>query len=209
MRKQIALTVFSILATGVIAGGIFAQEQVVEPQLIDNFDKQGNVFGGRSSTYVKEPSAVRARRNNKVFRGERGSSLELKYKKVTEGGPYGKGGWCGYYSVIKSGPREYFDASGYTYLTFWVKGKKGGENFKVGLADQVWEQREDSMKSEQIGEYLPAGKVTTEWQKAKIPLEDFWVETTKLASIAICFEAECFPDEGGRGTVFIEDMQFE
>ena len=94
-------------------------------------------------------------------------------------------------------------------MTFQVKGVNGGESFKIGVADESWDQREDSMKSEKVDVYLDEGKVTTEWQKAKIPLEDFWVDTKKLASIAICFEADCFSEGGGKGTVFIDDVQFE
>ena len=184
-------------------------ESALNPHLIDNFEKQGNIFGGRSGTYRKEPSGVVARKSKDVYYGDSGNSLELSYKKESEGGSDEKGGWCGYYSVIKQGPRKYFDASAYTYLTFQLKGKKGGESFKIGVADESWYQLEDSMKSEKVDFYLEEIKVTTEWQKAKIPLADFMVDTKKLASISICFEAECFPEGGGKGTVFIDDLQFE
>ena len=203
--------IFNLTAVGCIlfSTQLLAQEKTVTPRLIDNFERQGNTFGGRSSTYMQQPSGILARRTDEVFYGEEGRSLELRYKKAAEGGPHGKGGWCGYYTIVKKGPRKYYDASAYTYLTFWVKGAKGGENFKIGLADEVWDQREDSMKSEQIGAYLEAGKITTEWQKARIPLEDFWVDTKKLASIAVCFETECFPDGGGKGTVYLDELKFE
>ncbi|MCB1196095.1 hypothetical protein KDK77_07905 [bacterium] len=207
MKKILNILTGSLVCLCAIS--VYAQEESsVEPRLIDNFEKQGNTFGGRSSTYMQAPSAVLAVRSEEIFHSDK-RSLELKYKKAAEGGPYGKGGWCGYYTVIKDGPRKYYDASAYMYLTFWVKGEKGEENFKIGVADEVWDQREDSMKSEQIGAYLEAGKITTEWQKAKIPLEDFWVDTKKLASLAICFESECFPSGGGKGTIYIDDLQFE
>lgn len=202
-RKLTFLSIFFITSLS------FAQQSSAEPKLIDNFEKKGNEFGGRSSTYMKEPSGIVARRTDRDHHGESGQSLFLGYKKATEGGPFGKGGWCGYFTVIKQGPRQYFDASAYQYITFWVKGDKGGENFKVGVADATWDQREDSMKSEEIGVYLEAKKITTEWQQARIPLEDFWVDTSKLASIAICFETECFPEGGGKGTIYIDDLYFE
>lgn len=203
----------SILVAGMLCGALFsagtitAQDQ--SPVLIDNFDKQGNTFGGRSSTYMKEPSGIFAGRDDKVYHGDSGKALKLRYKKAEQGGPYGKGGWCGYYSVIKSGPRQYFDATPYKYLTFWVKGAEGGENFKVGFADEAQEQREDSVKSEEIGVYLPDGKITTEWQQARIPLDEVFVDLSKMASLAICFEGDCFPGGGGKGTVYIDDMYFE
>ncbi len=216
-NKMTFMWIISILILG--AGVNFAQDndgqagktetKGIESKLIDNFDKQGNTFGGRSSTYMEQPSGIMARRTDEVFYGNSGKSLELRYKKANEGGKFGTGGWCGYYSVIKTGPRQFFDASGYKYLTFYVKGEKGGENFKIGMADEVWEQREDSMKSDQIGAYLKDGKITTEWQKVQIPLNDFWIDNKKLASIAICFEGDVFPEGKGEGTVYIDDMKFE
>ncbi|MDD4878829.1 MAG: glucoamylase family protein [Candidatus Omnitrophica bacterium] len=59
------------------------------------------------------------------------------------------------------------DLSKYGAVTFWVKGGKGGEIFKVGMKDgSSFEEKLD------IKTYLPAG-VTTEWQKVTIPLADF------------------------------------
>ncbi len=194
-----------LCGTLISAGTLTAQDK----QLIDNFDKQGNEMGGRSSTYVKEPSGIFAGKDGNIKYGESGKSLKLRYKKANEGGPFGKGGWCGYYSVIKSGPRQYFDASAYNYLTFWVKGANGDENFKIGVADEAQEQREDSVKTEEIAVYMPDGKITTEWQQARIPLDEVFVDLSKLASIAICFESDCFPDGSGKGTVYIDDMYFE
>ncbi|MDX9702947.1 MAG: hypothetical protein RBU23_07880 [Candidatus Auribacterota bacterium] len=202
-----------LLLAGVLCGSLISvsglKAEGKAPLLIDNFDKQGNSFGGRSSTYVKEPSGIFAGNDSNIKRGDAGRSLKLRYKKANQGGPYGKGGWCGYYTIVKSGPRSYFDATGYTYLTLWVRGEEGGENFKIGVADEAQEQREDSVKTEEIGVYLPAGKITTEWQQARIPLDEVFVDLEKLASLAICFEGDCFPDGGGKGTVYIDDMYFE
>ena len=209
MKKKKILIGLAIYALAILPNFVQGEEKTNEPRLIDNFEKQGNTFGGRSSTYMQEPSGIAARRTDEIFYGEKGKSLELRYKKAGDGGPYGKGGWCGYYSVIKEGPRKYYDASSYQYLTFYVKGAKGEENFKIGVADETWFQREDSMKSEQISVYLKDKKITTEWQQAKIPLEDFWVDTKKLASIAVCFEAECFPAGQGKGLIYLDNFKFE
>ena len=58
-----------------------AQEAKV--RVIDNFEKQGNTFGGRSSTYMQQPSGVVARRTGEVYYGDSGKSLELRYKKAS------------------------------------------------------------------------------------------------------------------------------
>jgi hypothetical protein len=179
-----------------------------DPFLIDDFEKEGNLLGGRSNTYEKEPSKALAMRIGEEHFGGAGRALMIKYDKKAEGGPYGTGGWCGYYTTLRSGTK-YFDATPYKSITFQIKGQAGGENFKVGLADKHWEELGDSVKSEDITKYLPQGKVTTDWQKATVPLEAFFLEHSQIASLAICFVSECFPTGAAKGTVYIDDLKLE
>lgn len=176
--------------------------------LIDDFNKSSNLLGGRASVYQRAPSRALAIQTTSQHCGSGGKSLMLKYDKKGEGGPYGMGGWCGYYSLLKKG-NNYFDASSYKTLTFYVKGAKGDENFKVGLADKHWDRVGDSVKSDEIGNYLPAGKITTQWQKATIPLDVFFIDFKEVASIAICFETDCFPGGAGKGTVYLDELKLE
>jgi len=92
---------------------------------------------------------------------------------------------------------------------FLFRGEQGGEAFMVGLADRHWDKIGDSVKSEVIGKYLPAGRVTMAWQKATIPLDAFFVDYAKLGSIAISFEADAFPEGKGSGTVYVDDLALE
>ena len=179
-----------------------------EPFYADHFEKATNLLGGRTSVYEQAPSRAMASDTDREHYGPAGKSLVIRYDKQNTGGSNGAGGWCGYYSVLKVGPK-YFDASGYTKLTFWVKGDKGGENFKVGMADRRWEQVGDSVKSEEIGAYLKDKKITTEWQQAAIPLDAFFIDMKEVASFSICFESECFPDGKGQGTIYIDEIAFE
>ena len=175
--------------------------------LVDDFEGASNKLGGHSSTYVMAPSRALALQADKE--GKAGSkALMLKYDKKPKGGPYDSGGWCGYYTLLKAGSR-YFDATPYQALTFWVKGDAGSENFVVGLADKHWDDVGDSVKSEEIGKYLAAGKLTTEWQKATIPLSTFMLEMKELASIAVCFEGSVLPGGEGKGTVYLDDLTLE
>ena len=178
-----------------------------ETFLIDDFETPSNKLNSRSNIYVQEPSRALQVRTPDQFHGGNGS-LMVKYDKKGTGGPYDSGGWCGYYTQVKSG-QQYLDASAYTKLTLWVKGAKGDENFVIGVADRHWDEVGDSVKSEQIGKYLPAGQVTTEWQPATVPLATFMVDMKELASVAICFEGACFPSGEGKGTVYIDDLQLE
>ncbi|MBU1078023.1 MAG: CIA30 family protein, partial [Spirochaetes bacterium] len=134
--------------------------------------------------------------------------LKLRFDKKGEGGPYGNGGWCGYYTLVKAG-KDYLDVSKYKSLTLWVKGEHGGENFKIGGADQTYETIGDSAKSENIWTYLPEKKITTQWQKLVIPLDSIFIEWSMLASISFCFETELYESGASKGIVYIDHIQFE
>ena len=186
---------------------VFAANAGADPLKVDDFEGAGNSLGGRSSTYVMAPSRALALKSETNAHGG-AKALLLKYDKKDKGGPYDSGSWCGYYTLLKGGPRH-FDASGYKSITFWVRGEAGGEDFVVGVADRHWDEVGDSVKSESVTRYLPSGRITLEWQQATIPLSVFMVETKELASIAFCFEGSLFPGGAGKGTVFIDDLKLE
>ncbi|MCP5462589.1 MAG: hypothetical protein H7A34_05360 [bacterium] len=182
--------------------------------VIDDFEEPSklNLLHGMTNVYLMAPSRVMM----STAVDERDSTktvvLKLKFQRFGEGGPYGKGGWCGYYSAVKEMLKtgtKYFDATNYTYLTLWVRGEIGGENFILGMSDKHWDKAGDTVKSNQIIAYLPEKKITTKWQQARVPLSDFMLDLSKLASIAISFERECFPDGIGDGVVYIDDIAFE
>ncbi len=176
--------------------------------LIDDFEQgTANKLGGRSNTYVQEPSRALALRVKEQVKNGAGA-LMLKFDKKAKGGPYDSGGWCGYYTLLKTGSR-YFDATTYKSISLWVRGETGTENFVVGLSDRHWDEVGDSVKSEPIGKYLPQGKLTTEWQKATIPLDTFMIDMKELASIAVCFEGSVLPGGAGKGTVYVDDLELE
>ena len=180
--------------------------------VVDDFesDETRNKIGSRSNIYVMAPSRVMISRRDDVISGKPTKVLMIKYDKKNAGGPGGGGGWCGYYTLIKNERTgQYLDGSGYKYITFWVKGQKGDENFIVGLADEHWDKIGDSLKSEEIGIYLEKGKITTQWQKAKVPLDIFFLDYATLSAVTINFEASCFPESAGSGVVFIDDIALE
>ncbi len=93
------------------------------------------------------------------------------------------------------------DVSRYKYLTFWVKGEKGGERIEVTFRDA------DAVS------YMPQLKykisdATTAWQKVVIPLDKVKgkVNLTVLDNIGIAFG----PDVGnGKGAmVYLDDFVF-
>jgi len=172
---------------------------------VSHFNKRQNELGGNSSVYQQAPSKAMVTLVSDGAYDAGGKALKVDFDKKGSGGPYGKGGWCGFYTLLKQ-DETYFDGSRFKTLHFQVKGTTGEENFKVGLADKQWDQLGDSVKSEEIGKYLPSGKITTEWQEAVIPLEAFYLDYTELASIVIAFETDVFPQGAGQGTVYIDEM---
>lgn len=198
--KKILLFVACCMLLG---SPVFAEEFAVS-----HFDKRTNELGGATSVYQQAPSRAAIALSSEVAQDTGGKSLKVTYDKKGVGGPYGKGGWCGFYTRLKI-QESLFNASSYKTLHFWVKGEKGDENFRVGIADRHWDELGDSVKSEDIGKYLPSGKMTTEWQRASVPLETFFIDFAELAAIAICFETDCFPEGAGTGTVYIDEMVLE
>ncbi len=56
---------------------------------------------------------------------------------------------------------------------------------------------------------MPAGKLTTEWQKATVPMDEYFLDNGKLASVSIVFESDLFPESGGAGTIYIDNIVLE
>ena len=198
------------------------------PVLVDDFDHEDgakNSLGNRANVFIKAPSKAMITARKETVQGKPTQVLMLKYDKRNSGGPFDSGGWCGYYTLLKSaaalvaptpqnpnpapGTDKYLDASGFKDLSFWVRGEKGDENFVVGLSDRQWDKLGDSVKSEEIGKYLPAGKLTKDWQKATIPLSEFFIDHSQLAAVSIVFEGDLFPETGHQGTVYIDNIELE
>lgn len=191
-------------------GSAFAEAK--EALVIDDFegDEIINSLGSKSNVYVKAPSKVMVTHTENTRQGKTGRVLLLRYAKENEGGPYGRGGWCGFYTLLKNETEgRYFDASNYKYLSFWVKGEVGDENFNVGLSDRHWDKIGDSLKSEEIIAYIEGDKIPTKWTYVRLSLEEFFLDHSQLASITINFEGDCFPEGKGSGIVYIDDIMLE
>ena len=196
--------------------------------LVDDFEgttEIKNKLGNRANVFQKAPSKAMVSVREDILQGRKTHVLLLRYDKKNSGGPFDSGGWCGYYTLLKSPgalvaptpenpnpapiEEQYLDGSALKAITFWVRGEKGDENFVIGLADRHWDRVGDSVKSQEIGKYLPSGKLTTEWQKATIPLDDFFLDYGQLASLSIVFEGDLFPETGHAGTIYLDDLTLE
>lgn len=188
-------------------------------QAIQDFSNEKTDMKGVSGTYQNSPSRISCQITSSAAYGKgKGKGLEIWYDKKNSGGKFGKGGFCGYFMLLTKHPKsenrnitdiKFFDASKYRYLTFRVKAYAGDENFKIGIADQMHAANDDSYKSNDVTDYTEGGRIGRDWQKVKIPLSDFFVDTQALYAVSICFEGSCFPDGISSGKILIDEIQFE
>ena len=128
--------------------------------VVANFDV-GNVnrLGGHFGSFAKAPGRAHARLDK---------GLRLSYTQTA--GTFA-GAWIHLFDD-RSHPskRVFLDATKVKWITFLVRGTRGGEKLIVKLADRDWEQKGDSLPIGPLDEFLPKGRVTRRWQRAWIPL---------------------------------------
>ncbi len=127
-----------------------------------------NAWGGKYNVYLREPSWARTFLDPDVHRSPWGHSLRVTAHREAEG-------YCGLWLKLypdSIGRRQFLDASPYQFLSLWVKGQKGGEDFELQLIDEAHANDDGSSPMRTLRAYLPKG-VTTEWQEVLIPLADF------------------------------------
>ncbi|MBC8351658.1 MAG: hypothetical protein H8E66_06695 [Planctomycetes bacterium] len=159
LRRQIVCAVSLLL----FASRVCAESPSV---LIDNFDDGvQNELGGYRSTFAAAPSTVSAMRVADIARGAGGRSVRIAADRADRG-------FCGYWIHLfdmRAIERRYYDASRFAYLSLWVRGAEGGEDFLIKLADERWISKQDSVTFAQASHVLRDG-ITTNWQELVIPL---------------------------------------
>ena len=164
---------------------------------VDDFENEGvNLAGGLSDTTVGRFSACYASYESDSSNNEYGRILRLDYDK--------KGGdWCVYYSVLNIRGENYVDLTDFEAVSFKVKGTQGGEQFKIKLADEKFQDGGDTPAKISINNVLPGG-VTTQWQEVSIPLKKlrFGLDLRRMGTFSIDF----YKVESG--TIYIDDLKF-
>ncbi len=127
-----------------------------------------NEWGGRYNVYVREPSWARTYLDSSARRSAGRYSLRVTVHREREGFC---GLWLKFYPEA-DGTRRFLDATPYRFLSFWIKGQRGGEDFDFDLTDEAHQDKEDPALTRHLRAYLPKG-VTAQWQEVQIPLEDF------------------------------------
>ncbi len=197
MHKVIPATLlFCFIVSSCAANEPFAKRATV---LVDDFNSLQNRYSGYRNTYQKSPSVAVATRGADARFGHDGMGMRVTADRKAMG-------YCGvwiHFFDVRAPQHQYFDASDFEFLSFWVKGAVGGERFKIKLADDIWIAKEDSVTIGNIREYLPDG-VTTRWQQVKVPLDEkFGVNFKQLGGLTLDF------DTPGRFTIFIDQIEFQ
>ena len=145
---------------------------------------------GRFGGYAMKPSKYGVYPDRKTHMEGSEEGMFFRYRKMADPS------FCGAYVILLA------NLSGYSTMTFWVKGAKGGEAFELGLNDTISNKREDAVIAGSIYRYLPKGP-TTEWQKVAVPLGDFFgADLSRVYSLVFSFNEE------GEGAFWVDRLAF-
>ncbi len=168
--------------------------------IVDDFEKPGkkNVLNGDFGAFSDPDKLGRCYlfffdNKEKVVHADNRYSLYIQWD-TSKKGAYG-----GYWTKV-----NHLNVKDFNNLSFYVKGTKGGEIFKVGVRgglDSVYENKI------LINKVLKKG-VSTEWQKVKIPLLLFTAidDWSDVNVISINFEHDF---GSSKGSVLIDELAFE
>lgn len=158
-----------------------------------NDNRTMNLLQGRYSAFAKAPSMATINTVTDEKVGETGGSLKLNFTKGSEG-------WCGFW-LRCAADGAYHNAADLTHLSFMVKGASGGETFDIGLSDETWHKKEDSVQAGNSLDFVKGG-VTTSWQRVEVPITSAGLDLAKFNGFALTISS-------GKGTIFIDDIQLE
>jgi hypothetical protein len=193
----------SVLMGFVLAGvGVRAEESGDWPdpkslRPIATFDEGiQNLVGGYYNKFERPPSSAATFLSDAVRRGAGGRSLRVEAHQRP-------GGFCGVWMHVfdfRAEEPKYLDTRNYAFLSFWVRGEKGGEQFTVKMADEHWIGIEDSVPVGPIGKFLPDG-VTTNWQEVLVPLSQITsLDRMNMGGVTLDFT------EAGDYMIYLDDF---
>ena len=135
MKKLILAAIIACFVSGAMAATNILPVWNVDEGLL-------NARGGGYNHFAAEPSSASIHLVADVHRGAAGRSMEIRFRKAETG-------YCGAWihlfdETVTPGDDSFLDVSNYPYLSFWIRGAKGGENAVVQIADQRWLAKDDS-----------------------------------------------------------------
>jgi len=195
----------SVFGGVVDTSGVEANSTVVETILLgpvlDDFNDGGklNNWGYNTGSFASTGVASCIDSRDATSPQEGSFCLKLDYD-VSPSESY-----AGYWSLL-----EGEDLSGYTSISFWVKGTAGGEYFKVELKNNSADNNRNRA-AVYVTDYLDGG-VTTGWQEVTIPFHNFvnldsW---NNMKELVFVFEnSQSVTNESStQGTIYIDKISF-
>jgi len=208
--KTITILTLLLPLCGVVLAGVdktagvgvnsTVQEPIVYGPVLDDFNDGGrlNNWGYDTGSYASAGATCVDSRDS-ISPKEGLFCLKLVYNVSTSGT------YSGYWS--KLGGK---DLSGYTSISFWVKGTAGKELFKVELKNNS----ADTVRNHAavyVTDYLDGG-VTTSWTEVTIPFHNFvnldgW---NNMKELVVTFENSQSVTNGSptQGTIYIDRISF-
>ena len=162
-------------------------ERPRSPLVVDNFNDLAdpNALGGNWSVFYDFGGQIQATYTTSGTHDNSAGSYALSYTTAVTG-------WAGCKTDLPG-----LDVSSYDFLSFYIKGAKGGEKVNVYLKDTDNQRRYVDVET-----YAP---VRTDWTLVRVPLQAFrGVTLTSLNAIEFAFEWEPMT-----GTVFLDDLRFD
>jgi len=158
-----------------------------------------NTLGGQYNVYGRLPSWSRTYLDADVSLPSSRHSLRITAHRE-------KQGYCGIwfeFNTSSASPGDALDASAYRYLSFWILGEEGGEDFDITLKDDTWRKHEDENPTVSLHSYLGGG-ASTRWQQVFIPLGDFkGLNLHSLVTLVLSFNTV------GDLRVYLDRMTFD
>lgn len=175
------------------------------PGLVDNFNDGNNMTLNGASMGPMPDSSIKATYDSAVFYGPNGRSLKLNYDL-----PVSTHGWNGFWVLLAGGAAP-VDVSGFTHLSFFVRGAVGGvEHLKIQLKNVSTDTARNTAFL-YVNDYLDDG-ISLGWREVRIPLRAFanLDSLVNVNEIAFVFEADYASESAfaSVGAVYIDDLGF-
>jgi hypothetical protein len=158
-----------------------------------------NALGGRFNSFAAAPSTARVTLKS-ADDGRR--ALTVDFSKAATGAC---GAWIHLFDFTRpAASRVYLNATPFSVLTFWVRGRRGGERILLKAADAAWEIKEDALPLGEVATFLSGGRIETTWQRALVPLSALPAGLKANELAVLVFEAA----GAGDGQIAVKDFAF-
>jgi hypothetical protein len=176
------------------------EEPIIPGPVLDDFNDGGTLNNWGYNTDIFYSTGASCADSRDATSPQEGAfCLKLDYDVSTSAS------YAGYWSKLGGE-----DLSGYTSISFWVKGTAGGEFFKIELKNNSADNNRNRA-AVYVTDYLDGG-VTTSWQEVTIPFHNFvnldsW---NNMKELVLVFENSQSTTNGNptQGTIYIDKISF-